>query len=178
VAQKSGAPLWDEQAFDINEFARATQASEAKLFVPYGSEKKRLDAKACANFLDYQLAVTVFPGEQGDRTTEVSGRINSGGRQLSDQERRQAGVLTPFAETVRTLAAEIRGDVSRETLLLSQMPEISIETGRNPHDYALKAEDLFWCYQGILRTGDLRDSDDASRHMRFDPVWRTCGGVG
>ena len=68
--------------------------------------------------------------------------------------------MSPFAELVRTLAAEIRGDVSRETLFLSEMPEISIETSRNPHGYALKAEDIFWCYQGILRTGDLRESDD------------------
>ena len=110
--------------------------------------------------LDYQLAVTSFPGEQDTRITDVFGRINSGGKQLSDQERRQAGVLSPFAEMVRNLAAEIRGDVSRETLLLSEMPEISIETSRNPHGYALKAEDIFWCYQGILRTGDLRESDD------------------
>jgi hypothetical protein len=58
------------------------------------------------------------------------------------------------------LAAEIRGDVSRETLLLSEMPEISIETSRNPHGYNLKAEDIFWCRQGILRTNHLRDSDD------------------
>jgi hypothetical protein len=49
---------------------------------------------------------------------------------------------------------------ARETLLLSEMPEIRIETSRNPHGYALKAEDIFWCYQGILRTGDLRESDD------------------
>ena len=110
--------------------------------------------------LDYQLAVTVFPGELDNRITDVFGRINSGGKQLSDQERRQAGVLSPFAELVRSLAAEIRGDVSRETLFLSEMPEISIETSRNPHGYALKAEDIFWCYQGILRTGDLRESDD------------------
>jgi hypothetical protein len=97
------------------------------------------------------LPVTSFPGEQDTRITDVFGRINSGGKQLSDQERRQAGVLSPFAEMVRTLAAEIRGDVSRETLLLSEMPEISIETSRNPHGYALKAEDIFWCYQGIPR---------------------------
>jgi len=151
---------WENQAFDIEEFARARQAASAGHFVPFSAEVKRLDAKFCANFLDYQLAVTVFPGEQPERITQVFGRINSGGKQLSNQERRQAGVLTPFAETVRMLAAEIRGDVSRETLLLSQMPEISIETSRNTHGYKLKAEDIFWCYQGILRTGDLRDSDD------------------
>ncbi len=152
--------LLDNRCFNILEFARARQAAEKNAFKEYPSDVERLSAQQCADMLDYQLAVTIFPGEKDERITDVFGRINCGGKQLSDQERRQAGVLSPFAETVRTLAAEIRGDVSRDTLLLSEMPEISIETSRNPHGYALKAEDIFWCYQGILRTGDLRESDD------------------
>lgn len=152
--------LLENKCFNINEFARARQAAEKKVFDEYPPEVERLSAQQCADMLDYQLALTIFPGEKNERITDVFGRINSGGKQLSDQERRQAGVLSPFAETVRTLAAEIRGDVSRETLLLSEMPEISIETTRDPHGYALNAADIFWCYQGILRTGDLRESDD------------------
>jgi len=150
----------DNKCFDVSEFARAKQAAEKKQFDEYPEDVERLTAQRCADLLDYQLAVTIFPGEKDERITDVFGRINSGGKQLSDQERRQAGVLSPFAEVVRTLAAEIRGDVSRDTLLLSEMPEISIETSRNVHGYTLKAEDIFWCYQGILRTGDLRESDD------------------
>jgi hypothetical protein len=152
--------LLNEACFDIGEFSRAKQAADAGEFKEYPAETTRLSPKQCADLLDYQLAVTIFPGEKDDRITDVFGRINSGGRQLSDQERRQAGVLSPFAELVRTLSAELRGDVSRETLLLSEMPEISIDTSRNSHGYTLKAEDIFWCYQGILRTGDLRESDD------------------
>jgi hypothetical protein len=153
--------LVDEKCFDVDEFARARQAADRGDFKTYPKDDvERLSAQKCADLLDYQLPVTSFPGEQDTRITDVFGRINSGGKQLSDQERRQAGVLSPFAEMVRTLAAEVRGDVSRETLLLSEMPEISIETSRNTHGYALKAEDIFWCYQGILRTGDLRESDD------------------
>jgi hypothetical protein len=152
--------LLDQKCFNIHEFARARQAAENHLFAEFPAEVERLPARQCADMLDYQLAVTIFPGEKAERITDVFGRINSGGKQLSDQERRQAGVLSPFAETVRSLAAEIRGDVSRETLLLSEMPEISIDTSRNLHGYALKAEDIFWCYQGIVRTGDLRESDD------------------
>lgn len=152
--------LLADACFDIGEFSRAKQAAEAGAFKEYPAEVARLSAKECADLLDYQLAVTVFPGEKDERITDVFGRINSGGRQLSDQERRQAGVLSPFAELVRTLSAELRGDVSRETLLLSEMPEISIDTTRNSHGYTLKAEDIFWCFQGILRTGDLRESDD------------------
>jgi hypothetical protein len=152
--------LVDDKCFNVDEFARARQAADRGDFKTYPPEVARISPQQCADLLDYQLAVTSFPGEQDSRITDVFGRINSGGKQLSDQERRQAGVLSPFAEMVRNLAAEIRGDVSRETLLLSEMPEISIETSRNPHGYALKAEDIFWCYQGILRTGDLRESDD------------------
>jgi hypothetical protein len=152
--------LLDDTCFDIGEFSRAKQAAEASDFKEYPADVPRLRAKECADLLDYQLAITVFPGERDERITDVFGRINSGGRQLSDQERRQAGVLSPFAGLVRTLSAELRGDVSRETLLLSEMPEISIDTTRNAHGYTLKAEDIFWCFQGILRTGDLRESDD------------------
>ena len=152
--------LVDGKCFNVDEFTRARQAADRGDFGTYPAEIERLSAQKCADLLDYQLAVTSFPGELDTRITDVFGRINSGDKQLSDQERRQAGVLSPFAEMVRTLGAEIRGDVSRETLLLSEMPEISIETSRNPHGYALKAEDIFWCYQGILRTGDLRESDD------------------
>lgn len=152
--------LVQEKCFDVNEFARARQLAGQGVFTLYAPEVVRLEATACANILDYQLAVTIFPGEEESRITDVFGRINSSGKQLSDQERRQAGILSPFAEVVREIAAEIRGDVSREQLQLSEMPEISIETSKNPHGYKLKAEEIFWCYQGILRTNHLRDSED------------------
>ena len=150
----------NDHCFDLKEFARARQAQEKGLFDEFAAEVDRLDPKTCSDFLDYQMAVTSFSGEDEGRITDIFGRINSGGKQLSDQERRQAGVLTDFAELVRELGAELRGDVSKERLALHDMPEISIETQKNPHGYKLKAEEIFWCQQGILRTGDLRDSDD------------------
>lgn len=152
--------LYGGEAFDVKEFARARQLSEQGVFTTFPADVPRLSAKSCANLLDYQLAMTIFPGEIDERITDVFGRINSSGKQLSNQERRQAGVLSPFADLVRELSAEIRGDVSREKLLLSEMPEISIETPKNPHGYGLKADDIFWCKQGVLRTNHLRDSDD------------------
>ena len=152
--------LVDGTCFDINEFSRARQLAEGGIFDQCSTETPRLDAARCANILDYQLAMTIFPGEEAARIASVFGRINSGGKQLSDQERRQAGILSPFADMVRELAAEIRGDVSRDELPLTDMPEISIETTKNVHGYTLKAEEIFWCYQGILRTNHLRDSED------------------
>ena len=150
----------DGKCFDLKELARARQANEEGLFIALPDEVERFEPKTCSDFLDYQLAITSFSGEDEERITDIFGRINSGGKQLSDQERRQAGVLSPFAELVRELAAEMRGDVSSERLALHDMPEISIETQKNPHGYKLKAEEIFWCKQGVLRTGDLRDSDD------------------
>ncbi|MEP3892411.1 MAG: DUF262 domain-containing protein [Litorimonas sp.] len=150
----------DGKCFDVEESTRARQARDDGLFEEFDDTVERLSAKVCSNFLDYQMAVTSFLGEDEKRITDIFGRINSGGKQLSDQERRQAGVLSEFAELVRELGAELRGDVSKETLPLHEMPEISIETQKNSHGYKLKAEEIFWCAQGILRTGDLRDSDD------------------
>jgi len=92
--------------------------------------------------------------------TEVFGRINSGGKHLSNQERRQAGVTTSFAEVVRTIAMQLRGDDTRKTLRLFDMPQVSIDSKQNNQGYGIQAEDTLWCKQGILSIADLRDSKD------------------
>lgn len=151
----------EEQYFNLAEFARAKQAAEAGLFTPIDATTvKLLSQDICANFLDYQLAVTIFPFANDEQVTDVFGRINSGGRQLSWQEKRQAGVIDNFSSLVRKLASEIRGDISREKLPLSDMPEISIDSSRMSLGYNLKAEEIFWCKQGILWVKSLKDSED------------------
>ncbi|MFT6909340.1 MAG: hypothetical protein ACJAS1_006056 [Oleiphilaceae bacterium] len=147
--------------FDTNEFTRARQVSEAGLFTPANqNESKFLEPEICANILDYQLAVTTFPIESDKQVTDVFGRINSGGKQLSAQEKRQAGMTDEFSMTIRELSSEIRGDSSKTKLPLSEMPEISIDSVRTDLGYALKAEEIFWCRQGILWIRHLRDSED------------------
>jgi hypothetical protein len=69
--------------------------------------------------LDYQLAITIYPASSEIEITEVFGRINAQGRQLSPQEQRQAGVANRVSSLVRQLASEIRGDVSTEVLDLA-----------------------------------------------------------
>lgn len=150
----------DGKFFDIQQLARAKQAAEEGLFKDVDPSAQKLPRNRCADLLDYQLAVTIYPAKTETEITEVFGRINSNGKQLSDQDRRQAGVITPFAELVRKLASELRGDASQEILDLSDMPEISIETGRLAQGYGITAEDTFWVKQGILRVGQLRDSED------------------
>lgn len=148
-----------ERYFDVGQFARAKQAAEAGAF-SIVADATLLSPAACADFLDYQLAVTIFPTVSEEQITKVFGRINAGGRQLSWQEKRQAGNVNEFSALVRRLASEIRGDASREVLSLSEMPEISIDTARRGLGYSLKAEDIFWCKQGILWTKQLRESED------------------
>lgn len=151
----------DNRYFDIREFSRAKQAADAGAFIPVSTEDNELMSPAiCADILDYQLAVTIFPIETEDQVTDVFGRINSGGRQLSAHEKRQAGMVDYFSMLIRELASEIRGDSSMDRLPLSGMPEISIDSSRTDMGYALKAEDIFWCRQGVLWTRQLRDSED------------------
>lgn len=151
----------DEGYFDIRESTRAQQLAKSGLFDAIDSESnKLLSPEQCAQFLDYQLALTSFPIVNERQVTEIFGRINSGGKQLSAQEKRQAGMVDDFSMLIRKLASEIRGDSSAEKLVLSGMPEISINSTRADLGYMLKAEDIFWCRQGILSVKQLRDSED------------------
>lgn len=144
--------------FDINQLARTKTLSEEGIIDAEKNPNKLLDAASCANFLDYTLAVSEFPISDTEYINEAFRRINSYGKQLSTQERRQAGVISPFTTLVRELASEIRGDVSQDVINLLNMPSISINIEKK--EFGVNAEDLFWCKQGILRKNQLRDGED------------------
>lgn len=150
----------NELYFDVEQSARAKQESESGKFEHQTDKAKLLPAEKCANILDYQLAVTIYPSAEEEATTEIFGRINSGGKQLSPQEKRQAGVLDNFADIVRKLSSEIRGDSSKDILELSEMPQISIDSSRENIGYGLTAEEIFWCSHGVVWKSQLRDSED------------------
>lgn len=146
--------------FDVTQLARARALAAEGRIPKISDSAELLSADECARFLEYTLAVTEFPAGNEQSVTDIFGRINAFGRQLSDQERRQAGVVTPFANVVRELSAEVRGDVSSESLDLSEMPEISVDVGGAMPSYRIKADDTFWCKQGVLRRNQLRESED------------------
>ncbi|MGC9524581.1 MAG: GmrSD restriction endonuclease domain-containing protein [Limnospira sp.] len=150
---------FDGKFFDINEFSYAKQLSDKKVF-EIAENSDNLDSKDCADILDYQLAVTIYTAMDESDITEVFGRINSGGKHLSNQERRQAGVTTSFAEVVRKIAMQLRGDDTKKTLHLFDMPQVSIDSKRNHQGYGIQAEETLWCKQGILTPRKLRDSED------------------
>ena len=105
--------------FDVAEFARAKQAAEDGVFRSV-TDQPLLDRQECANLLDYHIAVTVYPTAEEGNITEVFGRINSAGRQLSYQEQRQAGVDTGFARLVRTYSHQKSGEMSQKMSSCSQ----------------------------------------------------------
>jgi uncharacterized protein with ParB-like and HNH nuclease domain len=150
---------FNENYFDLKEFPYAKQLADEKRF-EFEESSDKLDRKECADILDYQLAVTIYTAMDENDITEVFGRINSGGKHLSNQERRQAGVTTSFAEVVRTIAMKLRGDDSQKTLHLFDMPQISVDSKRNNQGYGIQAEETLWCKQGILSIAELRDSKD------------------
>ncbi|MDI9310048.1 MAG: DUF262 domain-containing protein [Limnohabitans sp.] len=111
-------------------------------------------------FIQYPFPVTIFKTGSSDEINETFRRINSTGRKLSPQEVRQAGNVSKFSLLVREVASEIRGDASREILLLQEMPEISIDSKLSKHQYGINAEETFWCRHGVLNVSDLKESED------------------
>lgn len=157
---------FEDMLFDLGQFSRARQAAEQGVFTAR-TNGSFLVAQQCSNILDYQLAITIYPATTDLEITEVFGRINAQGRQLSPQEQRQAGVANRVSTLVRQLASDIRGDVSIDVLDLANMPEISIEHEQSPHGYGIRAEDTLWCKQGILARKQLRDSEDEQMILDF-----------
>ena len=90
---------------------------------------------------------------------EIFRRINSGGRQLSKQDLRQAGSICLFSEIVRKIANKVRRDyTSKDILELSQMRKISLSN--HDLDYGIKLDQIFWVKQGIITIKNMRESMD------------------
>lgn len=147
--------------FNIESFPLANQLAKCGEITPHFNKSEIDDISSSVNFTSYQIPVTIIPKASESEITEVFGRINSYGRQLSDQEKRQAGIITGFSQLVRKLAIEIRGDVSEDIVDLKKTPEISTTNKREPNKkYSVVAENVFWVQQGILNAKGLRDSYD------------------
>ena len=150
----------EERYFNTNDYTFSrTQIKEGKFTPVEGDGINYISQEEVSAFISYQFPLTVFKSTQSEDINETFRRINSGGKHLSAQEVRQAGNTSKFADLVRELASEIRGDASSNVLLLSQMPSISIDT-REQMGYGISAQETFWCKHGVLRITDLRESED------------------
>jgi hypothetical protein len=152
-------PLADGRYYNVDQFPTAkTAASEGAFKIL--ADVETIAAKEVSTILDYSLALSVMRNATDDEVNDVFDRINTYGHRLSDQERRQSGVQNDFSTIVRELSCLLRGDVSKDVLTLQSMPSISIDLPMSNHGYEVKADEVFWVNQGILRSTDLRDSAD------------------
>ncbi len=120
-------------------------------------KKETIDLEKCKEIANYPLPVSIFSSKDNS-IEEVFKRINSTGKHLSPQELRQIGVNTDYANIVRQISSEIRGDSSDDILLLNNMANISLSNYRLP--YTINVNDIFWIKNEIFPTNDLRQSRD------------------
>jgi hypothetical protein len=148
------------RCFDVAQNPRARIQRDAGVFSEFPEDIARLPDRECASFLEYQMAVTIDTDGDDARINEVFGRINSGGRRLSPQEQRQAGLISGLSEFVRRIAMELRGDDSPDVLQLNHMPSVSFNTPKERQGYGVDATDIFWCKHGIILPSDLAKAED------------------
>ncbi|MCY7420794.1 MAG: hypothetical protein LH478_03515 [Chitinophagaceae bacterium] len=145
--------------FNIAYFTFA-QTQVSKGFITPKIGGSFLTQEQVSAFIQYPFPVTIFTTGSTDEINETFRRINSTGQKLSPQEVRQAGNVSKFSLLLREIATEIRGDASREILLLQDMPKISIDSKLSKHQYGINAEETFWCKHGVLNVYDLKESED------------------
>ena len=150
-----------EVYFDTQLSPLANTLVEKGVFTPaVRGDNEFLVNEEISAFLEFQLPIVTFSVQNEEEVNEIFRRINSYGKYLSPQEVRQAGVTTKFANLVRELGSEFRGDVSKDILSLTEMPEISIDSKYLGLGYGVRAEDTFWCKHGILSIPQIRDGED------------------
>ncbi|BBQ01703.1 hypothetical protein BSFA1_68310 (plasmid) [Burkholderia sp. SFA1] len=149
----------DNAYFNIKHFPTAQAYADEGSF-SIADTDQWVSQKDVGALLDYTLALSVMRNATDEEVNDVFGRINTYGHRLSDQERRQAGVENDFSQMVRLIACEVRGDASADILPLKSMPSISIDMPSMKHGYEVKADEVVWVEQGVLRSTDLRDSMD------------------
>ena len=150
----------DGRLFDMRELPRAVQSAKDDGRDIVQDNEHLLTPSDCAAISEYVLPVTVVERADAGAIIEIFERINSYGRRLSEQEQRQAGLISKFSLLVRALSCEIRGDVSEDNVPLSLMPEISVQGVKTVHGYGISAENTFWSKEGVLHFSSLRDSLD------------------
>lgn len=119
--------------------------------------KEVMSLEKCKEIANYPLPVSIF-STKDNSIEEVFKRINSTGKHLSSQELRQIGVNTDYANMVRQISSEIRGDSSDDILLLNDMSNISLSNYRLP--YTISLNDTFWMKNEMFPANDLRQSRD------------------
>ncbi|WP_280200796.1 DUF262 domain-containing protein [Nocardia cyriacigeorgica] len=149
----------DNKYFNIEEFPAAKLRSEEIPFPDTGDGERITRAEVVA-LIGYNVPISIMRDASEYEINEVFRRINTYGRRLSEQDRRQSGVQDNFANMIRKISSSIRGDSSSDIIDLGSMPSISIDLPKTNHGYGVQSDQTYWVKEGILRSTDLRDSED------------------
>lgn len=152
-----------ENEFAVNgEYFDLETMAETKLQKDDGKLVQKepiLDRKVCAEIVAYVFPMSTYKGASETEIDEVFRRINANGKHLSRQEIRQAGALSNYADIVRQISSEIRGDTSlSDRVELNNMKRISITSKDLP--YGINVDDVFWVNSAIIRREQVRASKD------------------
>lgn len=142
--------------FDLNALAETKQLLDEKALK---QSEPVLPRSQSVELAGYTLPISVYRTNSNEKVDEVFRRINSNGRHLSRQEIRQAGCLSAYADSVRTISAAIRGDFSVSDMVdLKRMPTISISSVEGGP--GVFVDDIFWVRHRILDREQVRTSRD------------------
>lgn len=142
--------------FDLNTIAETKEKLDARLLT---QGNPILDRTVCVDFAGYQVPISVYSEREEKNIDEVFRRLNANGKHLSKQELRQAGATGEFANLVRRLSANVRGDSSDgDVIPLNKMRNISLTNKSLP--YGINIDNIFWVKNKILTKEDVRNSKD------------------
>lgn len=141
--------------FDLSTMASTKELLDNNKLI---QKKPILSRSICSDIVNYQLPFSVSPFKSEDKIEEIFRRINSFGRQLSNQDLRQAGAIGKFPDLVRIIASQVRRDSSPDILELDRMKEISLSNNKLP--YGININNTFWVKQNIVTDRNMRISRD------------------
>lgn len=141
--------------FDLDTLGRTKKMREDGVLT---QKQPVLDRESCISIMNYELPLTIVIADTKN-IEEIFRRINSYGRQLSNQEIRQAGALGLFPDLVRRISAKVRGDDSSKDIIgLNDMNLISLSNGKLR--YGININKVFWVKEKVITLENMRKSRD------------------
>lgn len=117
-----------------------------------------LSKEDCQEFMRKEIPVIYTSGDP-DEIDLIFNRLNSTGRKMSPQDKRQSTSNSIFADLVRRISSTIRRDmIFDDRINISEMPGISI--GEKKYGYGINMNTLFWRKHGLIEPQELKESED------------------
>lgn len=117
-----------------------------------------LSKEECIEFMRKEIPVIYTSGDP-EEIDLIFNRLNSTGRKMSPQDKRQSTSNSIFADLVRRISSTIRRDMTfTDRINISAMPGISI--GEKKYGYGVNMDTLLWRRHGLIEPQELKESED------------------